>query len=258
MALHLLESGHRVVATSRNIDALKALSDQYGDQILPLSMQVTDEADVQEKIARAIAHFATIDVLVNNAGYGLFGTMEELSMQEIRDMYDVNVFGVILVSRALLPHFRQNKSGTILNIASVAGSYTGAALGLYSSTKAAVIQFTEALKAEVQEFGIEVCAVCPGGFRTDFLDSSSMTLAKNPIEDYTLVRNNIARYSTLNHQQGGDPKKFPQFVMDLMKLDELPARIYVGSDALRMMGRRLDEISTSIENHKNLSESTDF
>jgi short-subunit dehydrogenase len=258
LVLHLLDNGHRVVATSRNIDALKSLSDQYSDQLLPLTMQVTDEADVQEKIALAIAHFGSIDVLVNNAGYGLFGTMEELSMKEIRDMYDVNVFGVILVSRALLPHFRKNKSGTILNIASVAGSYTGASLGLYSSTKAAVIQFTEALKAEVQEFGIEVCAVCPGGFRTDFLDSSSMTLAKNPIEDYTLVRNNIARYSTLNHQQGGDPKKFPQFIMDLMQLDEVPARIYVGSDALRMMGRRLDEISTSIENHKNLSESTDF
>lgn len=258
LTIHLLENGHRVIATSRNIDALKQLSVQYGDQLLPLSMQVVDETDVQEKIEEAIQHFDTIDVLVNNAGYGLFGTMEELSMQEIRDMYDVNVFGVIHVSRALLPHFRKNKSGTILNIASVAGSYTGAALGLYSSTKAAVIQFTEALKVEVQEFGIEVCAVCPGGFRTDFLDSSSMTLAKKPLDDYSLVRNNIARYSTLNHQQGGDPKKFPAFIMELLELTEMPARIYVGSDSLRMMGRRLDEISTSIENQRHLSESTDF
>jgi NAD(P)-dependent dehydrogenase (short-subunit alcohol dehydrogenase family) len=140
----------------------------------------------------------------------------------------------------------------------VAGSYTGAALGLYSSTKAAVIQFSEALKAEVQEFGIDVCAVCPGGFRTDFLDGSSMTLAQNPINEYTLVRNNITRYSTLNHQQGGDPKKFPQFIKDLLKLQELPSRIYVGSDALRMMGRRLDEISSNIEKHQELSNSTDI
>jgi len=255
---YLLQNGHQVVATSRNQQAFNDLQSAYPEQFLPLTMQVVDEQDVEKKITEAIAHFGKIDVLVNNAGYGLFGTMEELSMQEIRDMYDVNVFGVMHVSRALLPHFRQNKSGTILNIASVAGSYTGAALGLYSSTKAAVIQFSEALKAEVQEFGIDVCAVCPGGFRTDFLDGSSMTLPKNPMDAYTLVRNNIARYSTLNHQQGGDPKKFPHFIMELMQLDEMPARIYVGSDALRMMGRRIDEISTSITAHQNLSSSTDM
>ncbi len=255
---NLLQEGHNVVVTSRNQNAFSKLKELYPEQLLPLSMQVIDEQDVTHKISEALAHFGKIDVLVNNAGYGLFGTMEELSMQEIRDMYDVNVFGVILVSRAILPHFRQNKSGTILNIASVAGSYTGAALGLYSSTKAAVIQFSEALKAEVQEFGIDVCAVCPGGFRTDFLDGSSMTLAQNPINEYTLVRNNITRYSTLNHQQGGDPKKFPQFIKDLLKLQELPSRIYVGSDALRMMGRRLDEISSNIEKHQELSNSTDI
>ena len=254
---YLLKKGHRVVASSRNTASLQTLKEVFPENLLAIEMQVTNESDVNEKMNLALKHFGKIDVLVNNAGYGLFGTMEELTMDEIRAMYEVNVFGVIQVSRALLPHFRANKSGAILNIASVAGSYTGAALGLYSSTKAAVIQFSEALKAEVQEFGIDVCAICPGGFRTDFLDNSSMTLAQNPIDAYTAVRNNIERYATLNHKQGGDPKKFPVFIEELMQLERLPARIYVGGDALRMMGRRLDEIAQGIEQNRILSASTD-
>ncbi len=257
LTTYLLEHGHRVVATSRRIDAFSELTQKYDNQMLALEMQVTNENDVQQKINHAIAHFGTIDILVNNAGYGLFGTMEELSMSEIRAMYEVNVFGVIHVSRAILPHFRAKQQGIILNIASVAGSYTGAALGLYSSTKAAVIQFSEALKVEVQEFDIQVCAVCPGGFRTDFLDNSSRVLPQNPIAEYTAVRNNIDRYGTLNHKQGGDPKKFPVFIDQLVQLPDLPARIYVGSDALRMMGRRLEEIANSIQENRALSGSTD-
>jgi short-subunit dehydrogenase len=254
----LLENGNRVVATSRNIDALNELAAQFGEQFLPLSVQITDEVDVNLAMKKAIQHFGTIDVLVNNAGYGLFGTMEELSMTEIRDMFDVNVFGVMHVSKAILPHFREKKSGTILNIASIAGSYTAVSLGLYSATKAAVIQFTEALKMEVEEFGIRVSAVCPGGFRTDFLDSSSMQTAQNPIDDYTAVRNTIARYSSLNKMQGGDPDKFPKFIMDLTELEVLPSRIYVGSDALRTIARRLGEISQSVDEHRDMSSSTDF
>ena len=254
----LLENGNRVVATSRNIDSFNALATQFGEKFLPLSVQITDEADVNRAMTKAIQHFGAIDVLVNNAGYGLFGTMEELSMKEIRDMFDVNVFGVMHVSKAILPHFREKKSGTILNIASIAGSYTAVSLGLYSATKAAVIQFTEALKMEVEEFGIRVSAVCPGGFRTDFLDSSSMQTAQNPIDDYTAVRNTIARYSSLNKMQGGDPDKFPMFIMDLTELEVLPSRIYVGSDALRTIARRLSEISQSVDEHRDMSDSTDF
>ena len=258
MTQHLLNNGHCVVATSRNIEAFNGLKEQYGSDFLPLEMKVTDEDDIRKKIDLAIAHFGKIDVLLNNAGYGLLGTLEELSMEEIRAMYEVNVFGVMNVSRAILPYFRENRSGTILNIASVAGSFTGPSLGLYSSTKAAVIQFTEALKAEVLEFGIRVCAICPGGFRTDFLDGSSLALAKNPIAEYQAVRETIERYSNLNHKQGGDPKKFPVFMAELIQLENLPARIYVGSDALRVMGRRLDEISNAIEENRKMSESTDF
>lgn len=254
----LLHRGHKVVATSRNAEAFADLKNLHDVNFLPLSMHVTDENDVKRAVNQAIEHFGKLDVLVNNAGYGLFGTMEELSIEEIRNMFDVNVFGVMHVSRAVLPHFREQKGGTILNIASIAGSYTAVSLGLYSATKAAVIQFTEALKMEVEEFGIRVSAVCPGGFRTDFLDSSSMQTAQNPIDDYTAVRNTIARYSSLNKMQGGDPDKFPKFIMDLTEMEVLPSRIYVGSDALRTIARRLGEISQSVEEHRDLSSSTDF
>jgi short-subunit dehydrogenase len=254
----LLKQGKKVVACSRNVDSLKHLSNEFENNFLALEMQVTQPQSVDDAVHKAIQHFGSIDVLVNNAGYGLFGTMEELSMDEIRNMFDVNVFGVMHVTKAVLPHFREKKSGVILNIASVAGSYTAASLGLYSATKAAVIQFTEALKLEVSEFGIQVSSVCPGGFRTDFLDNSSMQTPQNPIEDYSLVRSTISRYSSLNKMQGGDPDKFPQFIIDLVNMDEIPSRIYVGSDALRMMDKRITEISESIEKHQDLSRSTDF
>lgn len=254
----LLSRGKKVVACSRNVDAIRNLPTQFDGQYLPLAMQVTDPEQVKNSVDEALRFFGKIDVLVNNAGYGLFGTMEELSLEEIRNMFDVNVFGVIHVSRALLPHLRKQKSGTILNIASVAGSYTSASLGLYSATKAAVIQFSEALKMEVEEFGVRVSAVCPGGFRTDFLDNSSMQTAENPIEEYSLVRNTIARYSSLNKMQGGDPNKYPKFIMDLVEMEVLPSRVYVGSDALRTMDKRLTDIANSIEKHQKISKSTDI
>lgn len=254
----LLNQGLKVVATSRNIDSIRNLSTKFDGQYLPLAMQVTDENDIKNAFNQAIDYFGKVDVLVNNAGYGLFGTLEELSMEEIRKMFDVNVFGVMNVSKAILPHFRKQQKGTILNIASVAGSYTAVSLGLYSATKAAVIQFTEALRMEVEEFGIRVSAICPGGFRTDFLDSSSMQTAVHPIEEYSLVRNTIARYSGLNKMQGGDPDKYPKFIIDLENMKEVPSRIYVGSDALRTMTRRLGEIAQSIEEHRDISSSTDF
>jgi len=255
---HLLDKGFRVAASSRRLAQLNGFSEKYEGQFFPVEMQVNNQAHVEKTIESIIAYFGRIDVVVNNAGYGLFGTIEELEMTEIKSMFDVNVFGVMHVSKGIMKHFRTNKSGVLLNIASVAGSYTAPSLGLYSATKAAVIQFTEALKLEVEEFNIRVCAICPGGFRTDFLDDSSMQTAQNPLDEYTLVRNTIDRYSSLNKMQGGDPNKFPEFVVKLVEKDVLPARIYVGSDALRMMDRRIGEIQNGIDENRDLSGSTDF
>ena len=251
---HLLDKGYRVAATSR--DASKISLNHKN--LLPLSMEVVDEDNVKKAVDQVIKHFGRLDVLVNNAGYGLLGGIEELSDKEIRNEFDVNVFGLLNVSRAVLPIFRKQKSGCILNIASVSGSVSVPATGIYSATKAAVIQISEALAKETEEFGVKVVAVCPGGFRTDFLDQSSMVTSKEEIADYSVVRNVITRFAELNKNQGGDPKKAAEVFIKLAEMEQPPVRFYMGSDALRMMAKKIDEISTSIEENKQLSHKTDY
>jgi short-subunit dehydrogenase len=251
----LLESGHQVIATSRNADNFKSIDNP---NLLPLNMELVDEESIAQAIKTAIDHFGKIDVVVNNAGYGLLGTVEELSNTEIQDIFKVNVFGLIQVSKAILPHFRARKTGQIINIASVSGSVVAPATGIYSATKAAVIQISEALHVELAEFGIKVTAVCPGGFRTDFLDKSSMVLPKNPLAEYTVVRNIISQFGQLNKNQGGDPKKAADAFIALSEMENPPARIYFGSDALRMMERKISEVQSSINQFSDLSQSTNF
>lgn len=251
---HLLDKGYRVAATSRDASKI-TLRD---DNLFPLSMEVVNEENVKEGIDKVIKHFGKLDVVVNNAGYGLLGGIEELSDKEIRNVFDVNVFGLLNVSRAVLPIFRRQKSGRILNIASVSGSVSAPATGIYSATKAAVIQISEALAKEAEEFGVKVVAVCPGGFRTDFLDKSSMVTPENEIADYALVRNVINRFEELNKNQGGDPQKAAEVFIKLAEMEQPPLRFYMGSDALRMMAKKMDEISTSIGENKPLSHETDY
>jgi NAD(P)-dependent dehydrogenase (short-subunit alcohol dehydrogenase family) len=253
----LLQNGSKVVATSRSVGKLEELRHQYPDSFLPLSMEVSDEKSVQNAVGQALEKFGSIDVVVNNAGYGLLGTLEELSMDEIRKCFEVNVFGVMNVSRAFLPHFRKQKSGMLINIASVSGSVAAASTGIYSATKSAVIQFSESLAAETEEFGIRVVAVCPGGFRTDFLDKTSMATPSRELQEYTLVRKVIERFGELNKNQGGDPEKAAEAFVALAALENPPSRIYLGSDALRMVDRKMNALEESIRQYQPISISTD-
>lgn len=252
----LLQKGYKVIATSRDAEKLSNLQKENAN-FFAVSMEVIDEQNVKDAIQKGINHFGKIDVVVNNAGYGLLGTLEELSITEIKNCFDVNVFGVINVSKAILPFFRKQHSGTIINIASVSGSVSATSTGIYSATKAAVIQISEALSSEVEEFGINVIAVCPGGFRTDFLDKSSMVTAKNELQEYKAVRNIIARFGELNKNQGGDPKKIADVFIKLSDMNNPPTRIYIGSDALRMMEKKIDSIVNSLNQNQELSISTD-
>lgn len=252
----LLQKGHNVIATSRDVEKLSNLQKENAN-FLAISMEVIDEQNVKDAIQKGIHHFGKIDVVVNNAGYGLLGTLEELTITEIKNCFDVNVFGVINVSKAILPYFRTQHAGTIINIASVSGSVSATSTGIYSATKSAVIQISEALSSEVEEFGIKVIAVCPGGFRTDFLDKSSMVTAKNEILEYKAVRNIIARLGELNKNQGGDPKKIADVFIKLANMNNPPTRIYLGSDALRMMEKKVDSIVNNLKQNQELSISTD-
>ena len=252
----LLQKGNRVIATSRTIEKLTHLEKGNPD-FLALTMDLTNEQNVMDAIQKGIAHFGKIDVVVNNAGYGLFGTLEEFSTTEIKNCFDVNVFGVIHVSKAIIPHFRMQKSGMLLNIASVSGSVSGIGSGVYSATKAAVIQLSEALSAELDEFGVKVIAVCPGGFRTDFLDTTSLVTAQRELEEYTAVRARVKRLRELNTGQGGDPKKAVEVFIQLAEMPNPPTRIYMGSDALRMMDAKINSVVDNINQHRSISVSTD-
>lgn len=254
----LLLTGHNVIATSRTVEKLQTLQAEFPNSLLPLSMEVIDEESVKASIEQAINHFGRIDVVVNNAGYGLLGTLEELSMSEIKNCFDVNVFGVINVSKAILPFFRAQKSGLIINIASVSGSVSGISTGIYSATKSAVLQLSEALASEVQELGIRVIAICPGGFRTDFLDKSSMKTPSSIIQDYQLVHQVMNNYGQLNKNQGGDPKKAADIFLKLADMPQIPSRLYLGTDALRMMQRKLNQTVNDIQTYQELTSYTDI
>jgi len=181
----LLQNGYCVAATTRNTQSLMNKVGQCSDVFLPLEVTITDNNDVKNAIEKSIAHFGKIDVVVNNAGYGQTGTLEELTDEETRENFDVNVFGTLNVIRNVMPYLRSQQSGTIFNISSVGGLLGNfAGWGIYCATKFAVAGFTEALAEEAKEFGINVSVVYPGYFRTDFLTKGSLQTPQQPIQEY--------------------------------------------------------------------------
>lgn len=260
VAVAALEKGYRVVATSRNAETLteKVLArvPEAGSDFLALEMLFTEDS-IQAAVAQVLDHFGRIDVLVNNAGYGIFGALEEFSLDEIRKNFDVNVFGLLALTQAVLPGMRQQKSGHIINLASISGSVTGPVQGVYSATKASVIMMSEALQAEVEPFGIQVTAVNPTGIRTDFLDSSSMRRPEKEIKEYEVVQATMSGLARLNHNQGGDPTFLAQAILDIAEMKKTPNRFYAGSGALAAMQYKINEVVTEINEFADLSQSVD-
>ncbi|MHB9782729.1 SDR family NAD(P)-dependent oxidoreductase [Streptococcus sp. 10F2] len=260
VAVAALEKGYRVVATSRNAETLteKVLArvPEVGSDFLALEMLFAEDS-IQAAVAQVLDHFGRIDVLVNNAGYGIFGALEEFSLDEIRKNFDVNVFGLLALTQAVLPGMRQQKSGHIINLASISGSVTGPVQGVYSATKASVIMMSEALQAEVEPFGIQVTAVNPTGIRTDFLDSSSMRRPEKEIKDYEVVQATMSGLARLNHNQGGDPTFLAQAILDIAEMKKTPNRFYAGSGALAAMQYKINEVVTEINEFADLSQSVD-
>src|SRR5690606_22321225 len=178
----LLKENYAVVATSRRLESLIEEIGNTSEVFLPMEVNLTDDHDVKKAIEKGIAHFGKIDVVVNNAGYGQIGTLEELSDDEARENFDVNVFGSLNVIRNVMPYLRQQKSGSIFNISSVGGLFGGfAGWGIYCATKFAVAGFTEALAEEVKAFGVSATVVYPGYFRTDFLSNGYVKTPVTPI-----------------------------------------------------------------------------
>jgi NAD(P)-dependent dehydrogenase (short-subunit alcohol dehydrogenase family) len=255
-----LDAGHRVVATARNRQSLDtAFGDLPADRLLCAKLDVTDHGEAQQVSRSAVAAFARIDVLVNNAGYGQLGAFEETTPEEVRAQFETNLFGLMNVTRTVLPVMRRQRAGRIFNIASIGGYGGSNRGGVYSASKFAVVGFTESLAAEVAEFGISATVVAPGYFRTDFLDPSSAGFSRDSVPDYApssrAFRQSIAG---INHAQDGDPAKFGQVLVELAKARRPPRNFPVGRDAVEYITEHHQHVIDEIAPWRGLSDTTSY
>ncbi|GHE98935.1 short-chain dehydrogenase/reductase [Streptomyces spiralis] len=226
-----LSRGDRVAATARNTEALKDLVDVHGDAVLPLTLDVTDRQAVQEAVTAAHERFGRLDVVVNNAGYGLFGMVEEVSEQQARAQMDTNFFGALNVTQAVLPILRRQGSGHIVQISSMGGVLAFPSLGLYHASKWALEGLSESLAQEVAAFGIKVTLVEPGGFGTDWGGASAAHAA--PIDVYQPVRDALAAMAA--QTKLGDPKAAAAALLKVVDAEQPPLRVLFGAAPTRMV-----------------------
>ncbi len=211
-----------------------------------------NEADIHQAIASIIDRFGRIDVLVNNAGYALLGALDEVAMDEVRANFDVNVFGLLEVTQAVLPQMKKQHSGSIINLASISGP----AQGIYSATKEAVIMMSEALQDEVAADGIHVTAICPSGVRTEFL-GESMKEPENKTDNNTAVSQTMAGLVHLNHNQSGNPVLVAEVILKLASMEQPPVRLYLEQPALAALQQKVQQVVNSTNQNIDLSMSID-
>jgi NAD(P)-dependent dehydrogenase (short-subunit alcohol dehydrogenase family) len=253
-----LADGNAVVVAGRNV---AALAERFGDapNVLAVQLDVTDDTQARAAASAAIARFGRIDVLINNAGFGLLGAVEESDAADVRRMYDTNVFGLLNVTRAILPYMREKKAGHIINISSIGGYRSAAGFGVYCSTKFAVEGLTEALHDELAPLGIHATVVEPGYFRTDFLDATSLVKSPTVITDYAETAGQVReRAERINHQQPGDPKRLATAMIKLVDADRPPLRMPFGTDTLAAIAEKNAYVAQETAAWSELAASTDF
>jgi short-subunit dehydrogenase len=255
----LLTAGYNVAATSRNADTLKqAVGASEPERFLPLTVDLGDTNSIRQSIEETKSRFGTIDVLVNNAGYGMAGTLEETPERDIRNIIEVNLMALINVTKSVLPLMRQRGSGYILNMGSVAGFVGAPGWSVYSATKAAVAAFSEVLSLDVKEFGIQVTVVEPSGFRTGFLNEKSLALTESKIEGYQAVKETQKRYLEANGMQPGDPDKAAEIFIDLAETPDPPVHLLLGVDAYNRATSKIAGLKEEMARWQSVTESADF
>jgi NAD(P)-dependent dehydrogenase (short-subunit alcohol dehydrogenase family) len=253
-----LAAGDRVVATGRRLDALQQAFPGHDARLLLAALDVTDEAQALAAVEQAQAAFGRIDVLVNNAGYGQLDHFEQIAGSDIRRQFDTNVFGLMNVTRVVLPLMRRQRSGHVINLSSMGGVLGFAGASVYCATKFAVEGFSESLAPELQPFGIHVTLVEPGFFRTDFLDASSVRYGQHVVADYAEAAGvQRAFFEERNHRQAGDPAKLGAVLVQLAGQDQPPLRFAAGSDAVDGISATLAERQREVERWRTMSVSTD-
>ncbi|WPU21928.1 SDR family oxidoreductase [Cedecea neteri] len=256
----LLDTGANVVATSRTVASLVEHIGPASDTFLPLKVDLVDERSVQDSIEKVIERFGRIDVVVNNAGYGLQGTLEGISDEELRRNFEVNVIAPAHVIRHVLPHMRRQRSGHVFNVGSIAGFQGGyAGWGVYASTKFAIAGLTEALAAEVAEFGIKATLVYPGPVRTEFLSSGSLVVAKRSMPEYTAAQDLLDLHmNEIAGTQAGDPDKVALLMIQAADAHKTPLHLFAGKIANDFALQKLTAVEKDIVAWREASDATDF
>lgn len=253
-----LAQGDAVVATARDPSAVTKQSGE-NERLLAVKLDVTNEAQAHEAAGAAVKKFGHIDVLVNNAGFGLLGAVEEASADEVQRVFGTNVFGLLNVTRAVLPHMRRQHSGHVINISSVGGYAGYPGWGVYGATKFAVEGLSEAMTAELAPLGIHVTVVEPGFFRTDFLDDQSLSRTRQEIPDYAAtVGKTRSVAADVNHAQRGDPSKLAAAFMKLVDAKTPPTRLPLGSDTVERIEAKNAHVERELAEWRSVSTSTDW
>ena len=258
LALEVLGKGYKAAVASRNIDDVADIILKYPSTALAVKLDVTSASEIKAAVKETIEKFGQIDVLVNNAGIGYFGAIEESEESEVRKMFEINVFGLAKMTQEVLPHMRQRKAGHILNIASIGGLRAFPGVGFYNATKFAVDGFSESLSKEVGPLGIKVTIIAPSGFRTDWAGRSAKNSATT-IPDYAETagknKGDIRGYSG---NQPGDPIRAAKAMIQVTETENPPLRLLLGEAALKGARMKLDELKKDFDTWEAVTVGADF
>jgi NAD(P)-dependent dehydrogenase (short-subunit alcohol dehydrogenase family) len=258
LATHVLDQGGRVAATFRKPEQAADFTAKTPDRTLGLVADVTNEAQVKTAVADAIAHFGHLDVIVNNAGYGSMGSIEEVPAEEVQRQFDVNVFGALHVLRAVLPHLRERRSGHVLNITSIGGLKTFPGVGIYNASKFALEAIGESLSQQVGPLGIKVTNIEPSGFRTKWAGESA-TIANTKIDDYqATVGENIRGIEGYSGRQPGDPVRAAKAMYDVVQMENPPLHLPLGKAAVKGARDKFTTLTQELEQYADMGDAADF
>lgn len=251
----ILSKGDKVAATARDISSLQDLVKQYPQAILPVQLDVSNKAQVHQAIAAVVKHFGRIDVLVNNAGFGITGAVEAYSDEQVRSQLETNLYAPIEITRAVLPYMREKRSGHILQISSMGGRVGSGGVSIYQAAKFGLSGFSEGLALEIADFGIKVICIEPGGFRTDWA-GDSMSYATE-IEGYEMVNKRIQLFKNKGFSPMGDPEKAAKVIIDVVNDPEPPLHLLLGSEAVAIVKYSEASKLRELEKWEEVSRSTD-
>ncbi len=258
LALKAAEAGDKVIATARNIESLNELAELHPDSLTAMTLDVTNPEQVKKVVSEAAEIYRGIDVVVNNAGYGLIGALEEYDEAQIVRSFETNFFGTLRVMRAVLPIFREQKSGHFINMSAIAGFENHPGFSVYGGAKAALDSASDALKEEVAPLGIKVTVVVPGPFRTDFI-SRSLDKTEVKLPDYTRTSGKFQKIlESIDGKQQGDPEKAAEIIVRMVKDGKAPSRLFLGKYAMDKARNKMRAIERDLQEWEAESLSADF